>query len=404
MRIAVLCTDQGVRIPGEKGASLHLQSLAKAFTAIGHQVLLIGVEGHGKRPGFCTTLLLPHPGRADGLLREQNKLAITERFVDVAGPALDDFAPDIIYERLALFGTAGMRLAKRIAARHVIEVNALLAKEEAEWREFSLVETAMQRENEVLRTADCVVAVSAEWAQQVSAIRTDGGGHDPAVHVVPNGFDEDVFQERFDKRSARIEFGLPAEARVVLFSGALRPWHGLDTAISSLEGLPSNVVLVVAGDGEIRLHLQRRAENLGVAHRIMWLGHVAHPMMPRLLAAADVGVAPYPDLSGFAFSPLKLYEYLAAGLPIVASRIGQVHELLSGVASAVLSEPGDPVDLARAIRLVIENPTYASAAKGSRLDAFAQHGWQSRARQIIDIIDAQSATSLAGKGVRNVLR
>jgi hypothetical protein len=133
MKIAVVCSDLGIRVPGDKGASLHLGAITRAFAANGHDVMLVGVAGHEAPdlPGV-DTLLLAHPGRTEGLARERSKLAFTERLVDAASERLQAFGPDVIYERLALFGTAGLRLAEGVKAHHVIEVNALLAAEEAQ--------------------------------------------------------------------------------------------------------------------------------------------------------------------------------------------------------------------------------------------------------------------------------
>jgi glycosyltransferase involved in cell wall biosynthesis len=70
----------------------------------------------------------------------------------------------------------------------------------------------------------------------------------------------------------------------------------------------------------------------------------------------DVAVAPYPPRSPFYFSPLKVYEYMAAGLPIVASRIGQLEELLDSGDCGVLCAPGDPAALAEALAALRRDP------------------------------------------------
>ena len=163
MRIAVVCSDLGVRVPGSKGASLHLAAITRAFAGLGHEVLLVGVRGHAPTDGI-RTLLLEHPGRAQGLHRELRKLRFTRHLARDADGPVTDFAPDLLYERLALFGTAGSRLADRAGAVHVVEVNALLAQEEARWRGLRLARTAQRMERAVLSHADLRVAVSAELA------------------------------------------------------------------------------------------------------------------------------------------------------------------------------------------------------------------------------------------------
>src|SRR3954471_4216344 len=109
MRIAVVCSDLGVRVPGSKGASLHLQSLSRAIQDVGHEVLLVGVRGHGDPPAEFRTPLLAHPGRSTGLRRELRKIRFTAGLTRDALPAMAAFSPDVVYERLALFGVAGRR-------------------------------------------------------------------------------------------------------------------------------------------------------------------------------------------------------------------------------------------------------------------------------------------------------
>ena len=144
-------------------------------------------------------------------------------------------------------------------------------------------------------------------------------------------------------------FGLPPGGVLLGFTGSIRPWHGLDIAIAALAELPERIELVVAGDGPVRVQLEQQALALGVGHRVRWLGALAHERVPQMLAACDLALAPYPELPNFGFSPLKLYEYLAAGVPVVASDIGQIRHALSGGRWGRLVPPGDASALAAAV-------------------------------------------------------
>ena len=376
MRIAVVCSDLGVRVPGSKGASLHLAAITRAFAGLGHDVLLVGVRGHAPTDGI-RTLLLEHPGRAQGLHRELRKLRFTRHLARHADGPVTDFAPELLYERLALFGTAGSRLADRAGAVHVVEVNALLAQEEARWRGLRLARTAQRMERAVLDHADLRLAVSAELAGEVE--RVSPGRQ---TQVLANGVDVAIFGAPAAQQPARRMFGLAPESAVIAFAGTLRPWHGLDVAIDALPALPG-VVLVVAGDGPVRASLELLARQRGVAERIRWLGQLPQAQVRQLLAAADVAVAPYPALDGFGYSPLKLYEYLAAGVPVVASDIGQVAEVLGGGRWGRLVPPGDPAALAEAVRSILVDPVGSRALAGAaRKMALREHSWQARAEQV----------------------
>ncbi len=380
MRIAVLCSDLGVRVPGHKGASLHLQQFTSALAQVGHEVLLIGVAGSSGVPALpasVQTLLFAHPGRAEGLERERRKLAMVERIVLEAESALARFAPDILYERLALFGTAGRRLAQAVGALHVVEVNALLAAEEATWRGLCLGVEANRRERHVLAEADLRVAVSDELAAQVAAM---SGG--PTV-TLANGVDTDRFGLEHDRLASRRALGLPAKGYMVGFTGTLRPWHGLDRAVRALALTRGSPLLAVAGDGEVRAQLELLAQELGVAKRVRWLGQLPHDDIPKFLAACDVLTAPYPQTVDFSFSPLKLLEYLASGVPVVASDIGQISTLLAGGRFGTLVPAGDVAALAAAFDQTLGFPIAPLArAAAARHHTLHAHGWTSRAREL----------------------
>lgn len=387
MRIAVVCSDIGVRVPGTKGASIHLAAISTAFAAQGHDVLLVGVAGHGEPPGGFESILLPHPGRSSGLRRELRKLAFTRRMRRSTASAVTAFRPGIVYERLSLFGTVGQHLAAATGACHVLEINALLSEEESAWRSLRLRRLATRRENSVLTSAHVRVAVSDELATRV------GERCGLPVHVVPNGVDWPLFAHLPDREVARAEFDLPADAPVIGFTGSIRPWHGVDVAIDALAQI-DGAVLAIAGDGDLRADLEQRAADLGVASRVRWFGQVPHDRIPLFLAGLDVAVAPYPSLDHFVFSPLKAYEYLAAGVPVVASEIGQLPAIVGDL--GVLVEPGDAAALADALRRVLDDRETAQRAARRGRDLIASHHtWQHRAADIVDLAQAGGIGAVA---------
>jgi glycosyltransferase involved in cell wall biosynthesis len=358
-------------------------AISRAFAQLGHEVLLLGVAGHGAAPQEHRSHLLPHPGRAEGLVRERNKLALVDRFAVVGREVLDAFAPDLIYERLSLFGTAGIDLARSTGAPHVVEVNALLAREEAAWRGLRLVGEATAREADVVTSADHMICVSDEVAAQVREQRRD------QVSVVANGFDEAAFSGSVDRARVRAQHGLPPQSPVAVFVGTLRPWHGVENALRAVRRLPDGLMLAVVGDGPGRATLEREAERLGVAHRVRFLGHLPQREVADLLRSVDLALAPYPPLRDFAFSPLKVYEYLAAGLPWIASDIGQLRDVADEFGGGTLVPAGDQDALAAAMAAVLADPEAIDRAKTAQGRAFARCGWRARASEILEAVGHQ---------------
>ncbi len=387
----MVCSDTGIRVPDTKGASLHLQAMATALARIGHDVMLVGVSGHGGPPPGMEVLLVRHPGWSKGIRREIRKLATVGRMEREARRPLERFAPDVVYERLSLFGTAGRRLAAGTGAGHVVEVNALLAEEEIRWRGLHLAGLARRRERSVLLGANLRVTVSEELARTLAE---EAPGR--PTEVVPNGVEGELFARLPRRDEARRFLRLPAERPLVGFAGSLRPWHGLEAAIQALAELPG-VALAIAGDGEVRARLERQARTAGVDDRVLWVGQLPHRVIPGFLAALDVALLPYPSLPGFAFSPLKLYEYMAAGVPVVASDIGQIRTVLEGGRLGTLVRPGDPSALAAGIRDVLADPAASAAvASETRRLALREHTWDQRARSLTRFLEGASARALAG--------
>ena len=360
---------------------MHLRAITEAFAAIGHEVQLVAVAGHGDAPtSLADVRLLPHPGRAEGLQREVNKLAFVDHVVAEMTAPICEFQPDVIYERLSLFGVAGVHIAARAACAHALEVNSLLAEEETEWRGLHLSTLAATLERQVLEQADLTIAVSDEVAAKIARVTPLSRST-----VVPNGVEVERFRTMPNRDAARRALALPAAEHVACFVGALRPWHGVDLAIRAIADTEA-MHLAIAGEGPIRVELAALAADLGVTHRVHFLGHLDHAGVASCLAACDVAVAPYPLSESFSFSPLKLYEYLAAGIPVVASRIGQIGDVLDQGRWGALVPPGDVPALRDAMVTAIESPAARHRAAAAREYALQHHGWAHRARQITDAV------------------
>ena len=97
-----------------------------------------------------------------------------------------------------------------------------------------------------------------------------------------------------------------------------------------------------------------RAAALGLAHAVQFTGRVPHGDVPSLLSAADIAVAPYPGLEqDLWFSPLKVFEYMATGLAIVATDVGQIRQVLRQDTSGLLVPPGDAASMAAALQRLL---------------------------------------------------
>ena len=379
MKLAYLCADPGVPVYGTKGCSLHVQEIVRAFDRIGLTGTLFAQRVDGKAPAdleHIEVVELPALPAVGGPARERALQAANTgiaRQVSGRGPF------DIVYERYSLWSHAGLSAGKVAGAVTVLEVNAPLIEEQARFRELHDKKAALNASLRAFAAADVIVAVSdgvARYLEQFAQARNK-------VHVIPNGVDT----ARFDHVPAqREERGEPF---TVGFVGTLKPWHGVDILIEAFARLRAKIPecrLLLVGDGPERTSLAEQAYSLGVADAVEFAGAVPAAEIPALLARMDVGVAPYPELRDFYFSPLKVYEYMASALPVVASSIGQICDVIEDGQDGLLCRPGDVDDIVDACtRLYHDNRLRDRLGLLARRKVLADHTWHSVGLHILNL-------------------
>jgi glycosyltransferase involved in cell wall biosynthesis len=177
---------------------------------------------------------------------------------------------------------------------------------------------------------------------------------------------------------------------VIGFLGTLKPWHGLEDLIRAFRHLRRRFAgyrLLIAGDGTLRQSLERSLRQHGLMRHATFTGRLAHADVPAWLARMHAGAAPYPPLAGFYFSPLKVYEYLAAGVPVVASDIGQIGSVLRNGHTALLHRPGRVRDIVQAIERLRLEPALASRlGENGRKLIERRFNWNRNAETVLDLI------------------
>jgi len=173
---------------------------------------------------------------------------------------------------------------------------------------------------------------------------------------------------------------------VVGFAGSLKPWHGVATlldAFATLRAHTPTARLLIIGTGPQEAAARARATALGLGDAVVFTGAVAHDAMPGLLAAMDIGVAPYLAVPDFYFSPLKLYEYMAAGLAVVASDAGAIATLVRASETGLLCPPGDAPALGWALACLAYDPTLRARLGAAARAEAERHTWAANARTIV---------------------
>ena len=243
-----------------------------------------------------------------------------------------------------------MEYARVSETTGVLEVNAPLVAEQAEHRLLIDRAAAERVSHRAFAAADALVAVSPGVAAYLNTFRAARG----RVHVIANGVNPARFPENLKPSLSN-----PARRFTSGFVGSMKPWHGLPALVSAFEKvhrIAPDTRLLIVGDGKVKVELQPEIDAGGLSNFIHFTGAVDCEQIPGLLASMDVAVAPYPALPNFYFSPLKVYEYMAAGRAVVASDIGSLSDLIEDGVSGLLSSPGDVDALAASILRLKNDP------------------------------------------------
>ena len=390
MKVAYVCADPGVPIFGTKGCSVHVQEIVRAFLHRGDTVDLFVARLGGSAPSDLAGCQV-HEFRSTKHTSVAEREAAGQDIALRIAQAVPLHQYDLVYERYSLWSDRTQILASRSNVPSILEVNAPLIDEQQSHRELVNRASAERIALNAFQHAQTTVAVSDEVADYVRGFCSRNTGYCLAgVKVVPNGVDVN----RFHPDVAAID---DSNDFTVGFVGSLKPWHGVESLVAAFSQLVEaypRARLKIIGDGPMRVALERSINQRSAVagKRIEFVGAVSPEQIPHQLASLDVAVAPYLKNQGFYFSPLKVYEYMACGLPVVVSDTGQLSTLIDHGVNGLLYEPGNVDELLKALVTFVESPDLRKQlGQQARITVVRQHSW----RQCLERILGDSACPAA---------
>jgi glycosyltransferase involved in cell wall biosynthesis len=369
-RLAYLCSDPGIPLRAHKGASVHFREFGQALMQAGARLHAFVAKLGDAPVGEDLLAELVAPPKDQGLLRELGLLRASHAMataIATRGPF------DAVYERLSLFGVAGLAYAQSAGVPLLVEVNAPLWDEAARFRDLALARTARAVCLDVLGRADAVLCVS----QALAATLAREGVDERKLIVQPNG----VNGALFGSAQPALRPAALAGKSVLTFIGSLKPWHGVEFLLEAFARLrersPRQVALWVVGDGPLAEQVAAAAQRWPGA--VVLHGAVPHHEIPAILLASDIALAPYPADAPDYFCPLKVVEALAGGCPLVASRVPCVTDVVGARDGVELFAPGDHGDFVAAVE--------RSLARGKPARRVApEWTWATSAKRVLDLL------------------
>lgn len=378
------------RMPSERAQSLQVAQVAASFQRAGRETTLL----HARRrdtPAIAADDLWDHysvPSGPRPTVRAVPCLDWIDRF-----PRRWQYLPARIQEL-----SFALSAAREVRRRHP---DALVVSRELETarhlvgagRKDVLLEIhrvpggRMRRRwlGDAVGGAKGVIAISGGVRADLLAFGVDAG----SILVAHDGFEPARFAGLPSRAQARESLGLDPDRPVVVYTGGLLAWKGVDLLVEAARSLPDAEIVVAGGMPADVEELRRHADRVP---NVRLDGFQPPERVPVYLAAADVGVVPNrstPAISARYTSPLKVFEAMAVGLPLVASDLPSLRELLSHDADAWLVQPDSAAAIAEGVRTLLEDDA-RRARIGAALAARApEYDWDARARRILAWADAR---------------
>lgn len=377
MRILYAAIDQ--MVPGTVGGSTHVAAVGQGLAALGHDVHVLATPGNGPFPTArrlqWTPMSPPLGAKAMRWLKRPAVMAVAQ-----------EFKPDVVIERYYNFGGEAIAAGRALNVTTVLEVNAPVIdyphSTKAMLDKLLLFEPMRRWREALCANADLIVTPSA-------GILPPGT---PPSKVVELEWGADT--TRFHPGAE----GPPAFERhaptVAVFAGAFRNWHGAIDLVRAMQQLQErgrrDIAAVLIGDGPERPAVQAAAGRL---EAVECIGAIPNADMPAALAAADIGVAPFdvgahrPLSLGFYWSPLKIFEYMASGLPVVAPAVDRIPRLVCHEREGLLYDPAASGSLADALERLTDRSLRQRMSAAARERAVRDYSWSVHCQALVDAIE-----------------
>ena len=431
LNIAHSYQEGGIRFHEPLAAQIHIYHTVRGLQRAGHHVSLLALQGRqvlytqDLRVFKSAELTASHYGQTgwsgttvfkrfeSGIRRLQTMLqfpylALFDSYRMAQAGYLNLKGYHLIHERFNLLALGGAWASKKLGIPFVLEVNADLLEQ----RKFKGVpERGLRHLFAVWATRVCfetaaqIICISPRLKQH---LHTKWNIDQSKLPVLPCAADVEAFKPGYNSETVRKRLGLTTEP-VVMWIGGFYPWHDLSLLLESFALIlkqRQNTRLVLVGDGPTRTSVVDMATKAGLRHAVIMTGTIAHAQVPEMLSIADVAVVPSAPVTaslGGTGTPLKLFEYMAAGKAIVATALNEAAEVIQDGHNGLLVKAGDVNMFAETVLRLIDDPEERDRlGQNAREQAVKEYSWEHYTRRLEEIYRSVVENTPSGSPVADV--
>lgn len=374
------------------GSLIHKLELTKNLAKMGVEVHVITVGD----------LNLNHANIVCHQINHKNKgILLTLYFVKGLKLILTEKI-DIVYTRHPVFGLFGLIFKAINRKKMVYEVNGI--RENSQKRAenhlkriglnntvemgFGTGKITVWCDNYVAKHSDALIAVTPKislYLHERCRIPYN------KINVISNGANTDLFKP-IDSVTCRKDLKLNENDLYVCFVGSISPWHGIEYIIQSAseilkDATNKNIKFLIVGDSPLKDEYIEMTKNYEICQNFIFVGEIPYEKVPIYINASDICIAPFTKAIGehVGLSPLKIYEYLSCGKPVISSRFSDL-EFIDKFNCGVLTEPENVSELEEALIKLLKNKDLRSKM-GENGSAYIleNNSWEHIAKKTIDI-------------------
>jgi glycosyltransferase involved in cell wall biosynthesis len=385
MKILYYSPHPHLKLNAPTGYGTHMREMIGAWRSQGVEVKTfiagdLGGEEYGEsKPSRFAFLKKYIPSKLWETIKDYQLIRFDKSLETSLIELVNEFEPDLIYERVAYLQNSGVKIASRKGVKHVAEINAPYPEERVYFSGSSFFEDqAKDHEREILVKSDLVTVVSNDLKIHLEKKLADV---DSKIMVIPNSVNPKEIPESFEAATEiKQAFEISTDC-VIGFVGSIFPYHGVELMIEALARIDrADVKLLIVGDGAALTELKTLAKKLNILDRCIFTGSVPHRKVYDYIQCMDICCMPDSNWYG---SPVKIFEYGLMKKPVIAPNVGPVRDTMIHNQTGILVEP-DAESLETAFaKLLNDRELRERIAENWHQEVLANYTWEVASKKIL---------------------